>query len=141
MSTPTRNRSLFALDWVSLPRFTLGTPGIRIEEFVDGEMYVVRAEVPGVDPTRDVQVAIVDGELRIRVERADSREARGSSEFQYGSFDRTVPLPAGAREDGVTATYDRGILDVRLRLGPPLQRGREIPVRNGGTGPAGPNVV
>src|SRR3954467_5024267 len=127
-----------ALDWMSLPRFTLGPPGIRIEEFVDGEMYVVRAEVPGVDPTRDVQVAIVDGVLRIRVERADSREARGSSEFQYGSFDRTVPLPAGAREDGVTATYDRGILDVRLRLGPPLPRGREVPGRTGGGWPNAP---
>jgi HSP20 family protein len=129
MSSPTRSRSLFALDWMSLPRFTLGTPGIRIEEHVDGETYVVRAEVPGVDPTRDVQVAIVDGELRIRVERADTREAKGGSEFQYGSFSRTVPLPAGAREDGVIATYDRGILDIRLRLGPPLRRGREIPVR------------
>lgn len=129
MSTPTgRTRSLFPLDWVGLPRLTLGGPGIRIEEYVDGETYVVRAELPGVDPKREVQVAIVDGELRIMADRADTRVEPGSSEFQYGSFCRTVPLPAGAREDGVTATYDRGILDVRLRLGPPLRRGREIPV-------------
>src|SRR3954451_2978627 len=109
MSSPTR--SLFAPDWGILPRFALGAPGIRIEEFVDGETYVVRAEMPGVDPGREVQVAIVDGELRIRVERTDRGEAGGSSEFQYGSFFRAVSLPAGAREEGVTATYDRGILD------------------------------
>jgi HSP20 family protein len=137
MSAPTgRTRSLFPLDWVGLPRLTLGGPGIRIEEYVDGETYVVRAELPGVDPNREAQVAIVDGILRIRVDRREPRVAKGHSEFHYGSFDREVTLPAGAHEDGVTATYDRGILEVRLRLGPPELRGREIPVRkataNGG---------
>ncbi len=135
MSTPaTRSRSLFPLDWVSLPRLALGVPGIRIEECVDGETYVVRAELPGVDPKREVQVAMVDGALRIRVDRTDSRAVKGHSEFQYGAFERAVTLPAGARENAVTAIYDRGILEVRIRLGTPEPRGREIPVETAGNG-------
>ncbi|MDT5237113.1 MAG: hypothetical protein QOF47_3100, partial [Mycobacterium sp.] len=38
------------------------------------------------------------------------------SEFSYGSFIRTVPLPAGADEDDINATYDRGILTVSVPL-------------------------
>ena len=37
-------------------------------------------------------------------------------EFAYGSFVRTVPLPAGADEDDINATYDRGILTVSVPL-------------------------
>jgi HSP20 family protein len=128
MSAPaTRARSFFPLDWVSLPK--LGGPEIRIEEFVDGETYVVRAELPGVDPQRDVHLAIVDAQLRIRVDRSGNRVEKGHTEFRYGSFYRAVPLPAGAREDSVIALYDRGILDVRVQLGAPELRGREIPVK------------
>src|SRR5262245_53803263 len=91
MSSPaTRSRSFFPLDWVSLPRLALSGPGIRIEEYIDGESYVVRAELPGVDPKRDVHLAIVDGELRIRVERTDNQLAKGHSEFHYGSFYRAI---------------------------------------------------
>jgi HSP20 family protein len=133
MSAPaTRTKSFFPLDWVSLPRLALNGREIRIEEFVDGETYVVRAELPGVDPKREMHVAIVDGELRIRVDRPDNRLEKGRSEFRYGSFFRAVPLPAGAREDSVTALYDRGILDVRVQLGAPEPRGREITVETAG---------
>lgn len=126
-TSTTRSRSLFPLDW-TLAWLPLGGPSIRVEKYVDGEMFVVRAELPGVDPEKNIQVAVVDRELRIRCERDDEHRPKGQSEFHYGSFYRAVPLPAGACEDAVTATYDRGVLEVHIPLGGPEEPVREIPV-------------
>ena len=57
-----------------------------------------------------------DGKLTIKAERTQTSESNGHSEFSYGSFMRTVPLPAGADEDDINATYDRGILTVSVPL-------------------------
>ena len=57
-----------------------------------------------------------DGQLTIKAERTRTSESNGHSEFSYGSFVRTVPLPAGANEDDINATYDRGILTVSVPL-------------------------
>ena len=133
MSTvATRSRGLFPMEWPTLTWLSLGGPTIRIEEFVDGEDHVVRAELPGVDPDKDVHVTVADGSLRIKVERAVERrtdEGRSvRSEFHYGSLYRQVPLPAGAREDKVTARYEKGILEVRVAKGDPRPEAHEIPI-------------
>jgi hypothetical protein len=57
-----------------------------------------------------------DGRLTIKAERTQTSESNGHSEFSYGEFVRTVPLPAGADEDDINATYDRGILTVSVPL-------------------------
>jgi HSP20 family protein len=91
---------------------------IRVEEFTDGDTQVIRAELPGVDPSRDIEVTVTDGMLALHVERREeTREKVGDgyrSEFCYGTLSRTVPLPAGAREEDVSATYNDGILEVRI---------------------------
>ena len=46
-----------------------GPTPIRVEEFVDEKTLVIRAEMPGVDPEKDVEVSISDGVLHIRAER------------------------------------------------------------------------
>ena len=38
-----------------------GTSPIRVEEFIDGKTFVVRAELPGIDPDKNVEVTISDG--------------------------------------------------------------------------------
>ena len=78
--------------------------------------YEVRAELPGVDPAENIEVTVHDGRLTIKAERTQTSESNGHSEFSYGSFMRTVPLPAGADEDDINATYDRGILTVSVPL-------------------------
>ena len=133
MSTATlRTRSLFPLDWPTFTWLPLGGPSIRIEDFLDGDDYVVRAELPGVDPTRDVHVTIENGVLGIKVERTEKQHTGegkiAHSEFHYGSLYRQVPLPVGARADKVTATYDAGILEVRVVMGESVTRSHEIPV-------------
>ena len=76
--------------------------------------YVVRAEIPGIDPAKDVDITVRDGQLTIKAERTEKKETKGRSEFRYGSFTRSVTLPAGANEEDIKATYDKGILTVSV---------------------------
>lgn len=91
--------------------------GIRVEESVEGNTLVVRAEVPGVDPDKDISVSIVDGGLEIKAERREKSEQKDKnsyrSEFRYGSFVRRVALPDGVQQDDITASYKDGVLEVR----------------------------
>jgi HSP20 family molecular chaperone IbpA len=89
---------------------------MRIEDETKDGVYEVRAELPGVDPTDDIEVTVRDGQLTIKAERTQTSESNGHSEFSYGSFVRTVTLPAGTDEDDINATYDRGILTVTVPL-------------------------
>jgi HSP20 family protein len=89
---------------------------LRLEDEHRDGVYEVRAELPGVDPTDDIEVTVHDGQLTIKAERAQTGESNGHSEFSYGSFIRTIALPAGADEDDINATYDRGILTISVPL-------------------------
>jgi len=91
---------------------------LRVEEFHDGDTLVIRAELPDVDPDKDVQVTTTDGVVRIhaqREEKAEKKERRGyRTEFRYGEFEREILLPKGAKDSDVKATYSDGILEVRI---------------------------
>lgn len=97
---------------------------LRVEEFLDDKTLVVRAELPGIDPDKDVDISIIDGSLRISAERQEKSEHKGKdsyrSEFSYGSFTRTVKLPEGATEADVTATYTDGVLEIRVPVAEPV---------------------
>lgn len=91
---------------------------LRVEEFREADTLVVRAELPDIDPDKDVDIVVADGELRIQAHREARSEHKDKdsyrSEFQYGSFSRSVKLPAGASPEHVTATYRDGVLEVRV---------------------------
>lgn len=108
--------------------FQLLAPEIRVEEFVTEGLYTMRAEIPGVDPDKDVEVAITDGMLKVQVERTEEKHEKVHSEFHYGKFVRTVALPLGAMEDSTTAVYTNGILEITVKLGEPKEAGRHIPI-------------
>ncbi len=84
----------------------------------DGDDAVVRLEVPGVDVDKDVTVEVVDGRLVIHGERrdehADEDNGRTLREVRYGSFRRAFKLPAHVTGDEVSASYDAGVLTVRV---------------------------
>jgi HSP20 family protein len=115
-------RRLF--DWLRWPEPWPFGEEMRLEEFVDGDEFVVRAEMPGLDPEKDIDIQIGEGTLRIRAERrqeSKTTEQRGyRSEFRYGSVARSAPLPAGTTEKDVKASYKDGILEVLT----PIDRGR-----------------
>jgi HSP20 family protein len=107
------------IDWFEEPflgfRPFLGQP-IRIEDYTEDGYYVVRAELAGIDPEKELEVSAGAGYLTIRAERSSSFEGKHRSEFRYGSFGRTLPLPAGADAADVTADYADGILTIKVAL-------------------------
>ena len=119
-----RERGTFAdlFDWLEseFPAFP-GRPFggghmMRVEESFEDGGFVVRAELPGVDPDQDAEISISDGVLHIKAERREETRDAQRSEFRYGRFTRSVSLPAGANEDDVQATYKDGILTVRVGI-------------------------
>lgn len=109
-----------------------GVETFRIEEYEEDERtHVIRAEIPGIDPDTDISVEVEDDILTIAATRECRAETRGEvyrSEFSYGTFRRRVRLPAGATADDVTATYDAGVLEIRVRR-PERSDSVSIPVR------------
>ena len=93
-----------------------GSQPIPLEEGMKEGRYEVRAELPGVDPTEDVDVNIRDGVLMISAKRGGISDSNRHSEFSYGTFFRSVPLPPGAEQDGISVTYARGILTVSVAM-------------------------
>jgi HSP20 family molecular chaperone IbpA len=102
---------------------------IRVEEYADNGSYVVRAELPGVDPAKDISVMVADGELTIGVDRKEPFTSGRESEFRYGRARRRLLLPRAAKDETTAATYDDGILEVRVELTRPAPIGRTVPVR------------
>ena len=90
------------------------TPYVRVEDFMDGGTYVLRAEMPGIDPDKDVDLSIDDNVLTIRGERHEEHKDKNRHEFHYGSFARSIPLPRDVKPEQVTATYRDGVLEVRV---------------------------
>src|ERR1700752_5275971 len=107
------------IDWFEEPFLTLrpylGQP-IRIEDYTEDEHYVVRAEIAGIDPEKELEVSAGAGFLSIRAERSSQAEGKHRSEFRYRAFSRTVALPPGADADDVTAAYADGILTVKVAI-------------------------
>ena len=60
-----------------------GARALRIEDRLEQDRYVVRAEIPGVDPDKDVEITVDDGVLTISAERREEVKEKGRSEFLY----------------------------------------------------------
>jgi HSP20 family protein len=102
--------------WVKQGVFNGFSPAAEIAK--DGDDAVVRVELPGVDVEKDVNVEVDKGQLVIRGERRDERSedkgGRTLSEVRYGSFRRSFKLPAHVTSDAISASYDAGVLTVRV---------------------------
>ena len=72
-------------------------------------------------------------QLRIHAERREETKEGRHSEFRYGSFTRSISLPAGAYPDKITAKYDKGILEVTVPVSEQAKpAGRRITVEPSG---------
>jgi len=109
----------------------------RVEEYREGDTLVVRAELPGIDPEKDVELTVADDMLHLRAERRERTEHKDKSsyrsEFRYGSFTRAIPLPKGCKDEDIAAAYRDGVLEVRVPVAEPPDRSasRKIPVSRG----------
>jgi HSP20 family protein len=135
LESPESLRGHWLFDWPDTLSSWFEETTPRVEEFQEDGMMVVRAEMPGIDPDRDVEITVSDGTLRIKAERRQESKTEDKqgyhSEFHYGSFLRTVPLPAGATDEDVKATYHDGILEVRIPVNAEKAEAKKIPVSRG----------
>jgi HSP20 family protein len=132
MSTPMRHRANPIAELLS--RFDLEagmglSPSVRVEDYVEGDTYVLRAELPGIDPDKDVEITVDRDVLTISGERREEVKERNRQELHYGSFMRSVTLPGDAREKDISASYADGVLEVRVPFEEDQDRTRRIPVR------------
>ena len=91
---------------------------IKVEEFVDKDQMVVKAELPGIDPEKDVEITLDDDMLTIAAQRSTDKSEKTEqgyrTEFNYGSLVRQIRLPKGISPDAVSATYRDGVLEIRM---------------------------
>lgn len=133
------------LDWpgwsrrlFDVPESLFGTAEegmLRVEEFKENGDLVIRAEMPGINPESDVEITVSDNMLRIKAERRQESKTEDKqgyrSEFRYGSFTRALTLPAGATEEDVKATYNDGILEVRVPVSEEKAAAKKVPIARG----------
>lgn len=96
------------LDSVRTPRL------MPVDLFRDGDRYVLHADLPGIDPG-SIDVDLDGGQLSIRAQRtADTGEGVRwlARERSGGSFLRQFTLGDGVDLDGISASYENGVLSV-----------------------------
>lgn len=113
---------LFEGAWPFGPRHS-----VQVEDSFEDGAYVLRAELPGLDAESDIEVSPTGDRLTITAKRKQEVREQHRSEFHYGSFSRTVALPKGADTEAVTATYRKGILEVRVPVTEAVSE-RKIPI-------------
>jgi predicted unusual protein kinase regulating ubiquinone biosynthesis (AarF/ABC1/UbiB family)/HSP20 family molecular chaperone IbpA len=131
---PARLRAMFPdlADWLEAP--WTGPPPFmaahtfRIEEVAEDNRYVIRAELPGLDPDEDIEVTVEGRNLTIQAERRQEDSGPSRSEFRYGSLTRTIRLPARVDPKDVTARYDRGVLEVSVPIPDVKPEGTRVPI-------------
>jgi HSP20 family protein len=99
--------------WAGPPQFT-AAQSFRVEEVARDNRYVIRAELPGLDPERDIEVTVDGSTLAIHAERRQEDSEPYRSEFRYGSLTRLVTLPVKVDAKDVTARYEKGVLEVSV---------------------------
>jgi HSP20 family protein len=98
---------------------------IPVDEFHKDGTLVIRAEIPGIDPDKDVDLTVTDGMLHMAVTRREETNVEDEhyvrQEMRYGSFERLLPLPEGVDDADITATYKDGILEVVVPVAEPTE--------------------
>jgi HSP20 family protein len=101
-----------------------------VESYTKDGQLVFKAELSGVDP-KDLEVSIDNRELIIKGERKQESGAKEKNysyqEITYGSFERRFVLPEGVKTDELKATFNNGILEVRVPA-PAISKARKIEI-------------
>jgi HSP20 family protein len=91
--------------------------GLPLDVTSSADALIVEASLPGFKP-EDVEITVENGALSIHAEsRSEQSEGEGESlvtEIRRGSVSRTITLPSGLEPDKATATYEQGILKLRI---------------------------
>jgi HSP20 family protein len=125
---------LFADLWQVFP-FSRGLrrgyrPQVDVYRSEDPPTLTILVELPGVDPD-DVQVIASARALLIAGERRRPRDCGHyqQMEIDYGPFQRQITLAQDIDPDEAAATYERGILTIRLPIAPAPAPRASVPIQ------------
>jgi HSP20 family protein len=120
-------------DWPESPVASLlafSAQPFRVEELERDGHYVIRAELPGLDPASDIEVTVDGRILTIYAERWQKDNESRRTEFRYGPLTRSVRLPARVDAQDITARYLKGILEVSVPVPTARPEGSRIPIED-----------
>jgi HSP20 family protein len=96
--------------------------------------FVLRADLPGLSED-EVGIEFEDGVLTVagerKAEHEDKKEGFYRVERSFGQFRRSLTLPEGVDADGITANFDKGVLEVRIPK-PEERKPRRVAIQVGG---------
>ena len=99
-----------------------------------GDHFVLRADLPGMSQD-DVKIELEDTTLTISGERPPEHESKDEGYYRleraFGAFSRSLTLPKGVDADAVSASFDRGVLEIRIPK-PEARKPRRISIATGG---------
>jgi HSP20 family protein len=115
-----------------MQRMWSGLPGLN-DEFFESRWglgvdetdthYVASMPAPGFE-LGDFDVHVAGNHLVVKAERKQEEKGKNGSSFRYGKFQRTIPLPDGAKHDDIEASYKSGILELKIPKGEQSQAKR-----------------
>jgi len=101
-------------DWTN---GALSGPALPLDVTTDADALTVEAALPGIKPD-DVDITVENGTLTISAKTAEQRSGDEGSyliqEIRRGSFSRSMTLPQGLEPDKATATFEHGVLTLRI---------------------------
>ena len=96
---------------------TFSGPALPLDVTHDGDSLTIEAALPGIKP-EDVDITVENGTLTISGRTQDERSADEGSylvqEIRRGSFSRSMTLPQGLEPDKAEATFENGLLKLRI---------------------------
>jgi HSP20 family protein len=130
--TPTHSNGATARRWI---------PAMDLSQTKDA--YVLKADLPGLSES-DVSIELDDNVLTISGERKSEHEDRKAGyhrvERSYGSFRRALTLPEGVDPEAITATFEKGVLEVTVPK-PAHQAPRKVQITVGGASAGEPEAI
>jgi HSP20 family protein len=119
-----------ARNWSEEPELVSST---RIDIQDKNHEFVLTAEMPGFDKD-DINVRVTDHTLRLDAEHAEETDEKDDGEYvrrerHHASVARSVPIPEAVETDDISATFNNGVLTVRLLKSEPVTQGTQIEIR------------
>jgi len=109
--------------------------GLDIDLSESDDAYIVEASIPGINPD-DLDITYSDRVLTIKGETKEDHEKEEKGKYhirerRYGSFCRSISLPAAVKDKDIKANYQDGILKLELPKSEEAKP-KKITVKSGG---------
>lgn len=104
-------------DHVTEPRSRTDYTRPSVDYYEDNGTIIVEMDVPGVEKD-DITIELENDTLRVRAKKShkDKQQEEGAYRLErsYHGFERTLPLPKHVDSDNATATYNNGVLEIKV---------------------------